>query len=357
MTIHTFEVSSMLTNEKYYNIQKELKSKDKSQWKTIKNGMQYWGLSDKGILINMFQIKKKGFYAYSITYRISARRVIENNNFVELFNTKDYNELEEKANELLKNKCSLLPKLKKCTLRRMDFCVNTELDNQEQVKAYIKTAKRANVPSKLEIYKEYDKTSKRQKPTKDDFTVYSSEYVAISIYNKYMEMKKENKSKKGVFPEKEIERAKNIVRMEIRCMEGKIRALEEKYKIHTISDFMLYANKIGRDLFPYYLSQIFGKGVICTLKEALQRIDMSGYKPEKIELLKEFLTTANESRSVIEAVKVFKSLYGRKKMKKIIFLLDCIDTNYVTITNTDAKLFDRGYIPTPLELYNDFIEL
>ena len=82
MKIHTFEVSTMLTNEKYYNIQKDFKEKDKSKWKSTKNGMQYWGLADNGILINMFQIKKKDYYAYSVTYRISARRVIENNNFV-----------------------------------------------------------------------------------------------------------------------------------------------------------------------------------------------------------------------------------------------------------------------------------
>ena len=78
MKIHTFEVSAMLTNESYYLIQSELKAKDKDKWKTIKNGMQYWGLSHKGILISMYQVKKKGFYTYYINYRISAQRVIEN---------------------------------------------------------------------------------------------------------------------------------------------------------------------------------------------------------------------------------------------------------------------------------------
>ena len=64
MTIHTFEASATLTNEKYYTIQQELRSKDPSKWKAVKNGMSYWGLSDKGILIQMHQIKKKDFYAY-----------------------------------------------------------------------------------------------------------------------------------------------------------------------------------------------------------------------------------------------------------------------------------------------------
>ena len=39
-----------------------------------------WDLSDKGILILIFQVKKKDFYSYYITCRISARRVIDNEN-------------------------------------------------------------------------------------------------------------------------------------------------------------------------------------------------------------------------------------------------------------------------------------
>jgi len=352
MTIHTFEVSATLTNEDYYKIQYELKTKDQSKWKALKSGMHYWGLSDKGILINMRQIKKKDFYSYKIIYRISARRVIENDNFVGLFNIKNYDELEAEVNRVLNEKCSLLPNLKKCTLKRLDFCINAELGSQEQVKAYIKIAKRSNVPGKLEVYTEYDKKAKRTKPTKDDYTVYSDGYIAISIYNKYMEMKKQ---KDGVFPTSEMERAKNIVRMEIRCMEGKIKALKKKYGIKSISEFMRCGNKMGKELYNYYLGRIFNSGGIYTLKEALARIDDSEYKPKNIEILKEFISDANELRSVAKAAKFYKKAYGKDKVKQIYELLDNIDTNYVTVTNADVKLFDNGYIPTPIELYKEYV--
>ena len=85
------------------------------------------------------------------------------------------------------------------------------------------------------------------------------------------------------------------------------------------------------------------------------RIDDSEFRKDTIGLLKEFLEDANSSRSVAETVKVYKSIYGKNTVKHITYLLDCIDTNYVTITNNDAKLFD-GYVPTPLELYEDFVE-
>ena len=348
MTIHTFEVSAQLANDNYYEAQKELKQAAPDKWKSEKRGMTYFGISDKGILIKFFIIKKKKYYTYMVTYRISARRVMENHNFVGLFDTNRYDELEKEVNKLLKEQSKHLPKLKVCNLRRIDFCINAKLDNQEQVKAYIKTMKRANVPAKLELYEEYDRVSKRKKPMKDDFTVWASDYVAISIYNKYAEMKKQ---KKGVFPESEVKRSKNIVRMEIRCMEGKVQALKKKFGVDTIRQFMRSGDEIGEYLFHYYLKKITGTGDLYTLKNTLKRIDMSGYKTEKKELLKEFVETANTFRSAAEAVKIYKSIDGKKQVKKIIFMLNMIETNYVTITTDTARLFENGYVPTPIELF------
>lgn len=348
MNLHTFEVSAQLTNNNYYEAQKELKQAALDKWKSEKRGMTYFGISDKGILIKFFIIKKKKYYTYMVTYRISARRVMENHNFVGLFDTNRYDELEKEVNKLLKEQSKHLPKLKVCNLRRIDFCVNTKLNNQEQVKAYIKTMKRANVPAKLELYEEYDRVSKRKKPMKDDFTVWASDYVAISIYNKYAEMKKQ---KKGVFPESEVKRSKNIVRMEIRCIEGKVQALKKKFGVDTISQFMRSGDEIGEYLFHYYLKKITGTGDLYTLKNTLKRIDMSGYKTEKKELLKEFVETANTFRCAAEAVKIYISTDGKKQVKKIIFMLNMIETNYVTITTDTARLFENGYVPTPIELF------
>ena len=76
-------------------------------------------------------------------------------------------------------------------MRRIDYCINAKLDNQEQVKAYIKTMKRANVPGHMQIEEVYDKKSKRTKPMKDAFTVTNKNYIEVSIYNKQRQMIKE----------------------------------------------------------------------------------------------------------------------------------------------------------------------
>ena len=139
-------------------------------------------------------------------------------------------------------------------------------------------------------------------------------------------------------------------------MDGKIKALQKKYNIKTIAEFMSEANKIGKALYKYYLGKIVNDGMICTLKEALLRIERSEYKPENINLLKEFIKDANESRSVAETFRMYKSAVGKTEAKRILFMLDNIDTNCLTVTGADAKLFDNGYIPTPLELYEEFMK-
>lgn len=360
MTIHTFEVISTVPGDEYYFIQEKLKKSDPSKWAKESTGMCYWGLSDKGIIIRTFITKnqKKGYFAYNIIYRISARRVIDNHDFVGLFNTKKYNKLEEEVNHLLHKKCNLLPVLKECRIRRIDYCINAELDNQEQVKAYIKTMKRANVPGHMQIEEVYDKKSKRTKPMKDAFTVTNKNYIEVSIYNKQRQMIKEEKSSgKKLFPLSEIEKAENIVRIEIRCMEGKVSELKKKFRLKSIRDFMESSQEIGDYLFRYYLSRICNDGIICTLSEALKRIDMGEYKPENAELLKEFIEYSNHFRSAAKAVSMYRECSGKKEVNRIIWMLSNIETNYITATTEVVKLFDNGYIPTPLELYEEWCKL
>ncbi|MBE7032745.1 MAG: hypothetical protein E7406_00770 [Ruminococcaceae bacterium] len=357
MTIHTFEVSHTLCGDDFKLIQDTLKTKDPDKWKKESNGMSYWGLSKQGIIIKMFitKNKKKGYYAYHIIYRISARRVMDNHDFVGLFDTNDYDLLEKEVNFILHNKCKLLPLLEDCKMRRIDFCINAELANQEQVKAYIKTMKRANIPPHLMLYEVYNEKSKRTKPMKDDFTVYNDNYIAVSIYNKQRQMIKEQKGKnKAIFPASEIERTEKIVRIEIRCMEGKVSELKKKFKLKSIQDFMDSSQQIGDYLFRYYLSRICNDGKICTLSEALKRIDMGEYKPDNTELLKEFIEYANNTRSVAGAISTYKKWMDKKAVNRMIWMLSNIETNYVTATSKAAKLFDQGYIPTPLELYEDW---
>ena len=117
------------------------------------------------------------------------------------------------------------------------------------------------------------------------------------------------------------------------------------------------SQEIGDYLFRYYLSRICNDGIICTLSEALKRIDMGEYKPENAELLKEFIEYSNHFRSAAKAVSIYRECSGKKEVNRIIWMLSNIETNYITATTEVVKLFDNGYIPTPLELYEEWCKL
>lgn len=173
----------------------------------------------------------------------------------------------------------------------------------------------------------------------------------VSIYNKYAEMKSQ---KENVYPVSEIEKAKDIVRLEIRCKKGKVRDLMKKYNIEDISQFMKKADKIGNELFHYYLVKMFNNGYICTLKTAFERIAMSEYSQKTMEKLKTFISLCNESRSAKKAIDTYKKAYGKENTEYLITLLNNIELNYVTVPKKEVKVFDNGYIPTPLDLYEEF---
>lgn len=345
MKIHTFELTSILTNDKYYKIQKTLKIKDKSKWKSERNGMLYFGLREKGILIYMFILKKKNYYSYRIIYRISARRVLDKNNYVDLFDLQLYDELELEANRLLFEKSNSLPKLNDCDLTRIDFCHNAELENQHQVKAYIKTIKNGYIPPKHNEFLIYSETGKRFIPPKNDFTFFKNDYVEISIYNKKAQMKQDD-----YYPKSEIDRASNIVRMEIRCYKKLIKEYCEKHNITSLRRFMGCCGNLGNELYNKYLSKISGSGCIYTLKETNQRIDMSEFRKKDIKLMKEFVKDIN-LHGAPETFEVYKKEYSKAILKRMIGLFEIIDTSFITLPVREAKLFDSGKLPSPLKLY------
>lgn len=246
----------------------------------------------------------------------------------------------------MKEKTKLLPKLANCSLKRIDFCFNALLDNREQVKAYIRLLKRADIPSKMKV------RTDKNKLLKDGFTVYNKNTIEISIYDKYKQIKKEN-NKKTVFSDEDLKRAKNILRIEIRCQDKKIKELQKKYRIFTIEEFFEYSDKIGHELYTYYLPKFFGTGEIYTLGEAKERIKISEYRKPTIEFMKEFVSYCNSSRHGFLATKEFNNLYGKDKVKRIKEKFDEIEASYITIPRRDMELFKFG-LPTLMELYNEF---
>lgn len=349
MTIHTFETTTLIKRKDYYDIQEVLKQ-DKSSWtREGKEGMTYFGLSAKGITIKLFRIKKaRGYYAYRIYYIISAYRVFNNDSYIDLFNTKNYPKLEHKINKLLNSKTKLLPALETCSLLRIDFCINAILESREQVQAYINTMRKGNVPATLERETDYSKSGKRDVPLSNAMTVTQKNYIEVSLYDKYAQMKQQYRYE---YPEEELKKAKNIVRIEIRCMKNKIKALNAKFGLNTIEDYMLRSDEIANYLYEFYLQRMYGTGEIYTLSAARFEMDGCMLPKKQSKALKEILKDCNSMRNATHALNAYKIRYSKHKLKKILQILDEEEISFVTASAEDATHFPDSILPSPLMLY------
>ncbi len=349
MLIHTFEISTITTSDLYFNTQNQLKQTGNDWSKKGDHKMVYFGLRNHGIIIYYKQMKKKGFTQYQISYRINPSRVLKSDVFTKLFDTKEYDKMKKKADKYLTQLCPELPKLKHCSLSRMDYCVDVHLDNQEQVKAFVKLAKRCNIPKSFEEKFLYDK----KKRSKDDMTIYNSG-VEISLYNKYAQMTKESSKKKnkGLFPD--IEEARDVLRIEIRCMTSKLNHLSKKFDVETTGEFMEKTEKIGWYLFDYYLYKMFPKGDCYTLPDAIERAKRNEFSDEAKKEMTEFLEYANEKRSLADASKFFRETYGDDYVKKLLWRFRQIDTSPITFPRELKKVFNAKQIPNPVELVTEF---
>ena len=102
MNYHTFELSYKLTpHEKDYYTDILFNSKGR----TYRDEYEYVPtivcetLSKHGIIIKIQTFTKNDFKHYVMYYRINPRRVMEQNNYIGLFNAKDTDIMLDKVNE------------------------------------------------------------------------------------------------------------------------------------------------------------------------------------------------------------------------------------------------------------------
>ena len=69
--------------------------------------------------------------------------------------------------------------------------------------------------------------------------------------------------------------------------------------------------------------------------------------------MKEFVKDINRCGAT-EIFKVYKVKYSKAILKRMLELFEIIDTSFITAPVREAKLFDNGKLPSPLELYYEF---
>ena len=162
MNFHTFELSYKLSTDDVRIVYNELYNYKPKDDCAVFNALQ-----DYGIIIFIKKYKQDEYNHHVLYYRINPRRVLENHNYIGIFNSKNIDKLIKKFNILIKTVSPFLPEFDSCNISRIDYCSNVELNDQAVIDSYINLLKRGYFPSKYTIKKYKNEKSKRNTLSKN----------------------------------------------------------------------------------------------------------------------------------------------------------------------------------------------
>ena len=341
MSYHTFETSCRITptewrtiRDCFYNTRrKTFKDKNDARLPIVCTVLQ-----KHGIILKLIKYRKKEFDYYMLCYRINPRRVMSDNDYIGLFDENDTDEMLERIDSLIKKTVSsTMPSVCDCKLNRIDFCVNVRMSSNNEVMEYIKILQRGMYPKYYmpEIY--YDLKAKRYKLYKDSITISHENYLSVTYYNKYEQLKKEGFCNN-------IDEAENILRAEIQCKKKKVKHLMDKFGHTSIKSFLKHSDKIGKYVFKEYANKFYGKGDFYKLDEICEKIDNSKIKEKSKKMMKELVGLSAKHSSLEKAMSELK--LKKDERKAIMKKFDKIGVSPVAV----PRRFEYAGFANPLTL-------
>jgi hypothetical protein len=330
MGMHTFEIYNQLNFFSYDYLKTELFKSGKHN-KQDNNTIIFEKLKSKGIIIKLYRQKQEEsnsincYNHYTVSYIINPRRVLDEKNYVGIFNSEDdVDQMVSMVDQYLYSYTKALPELNMCKIKRVDYCHNIKLNDDLEVRQLCKLLKRCMIPTGFEFEKFYDKIAKRSVISNNGIRLKSNS-VTISIYNKKHQLEKQKRNYYG-----DIMDANGIVRFEIQCKKGKIKKLIEKYGTGNVQDFLNKTNEISLDVFDHYLSKMYGTGDILTLAEAEWAIKKNKFRKDTEKLMLELLKNTATYSNLEKSYREFEDKYGKTKATYILKKFDKCETSPLT---------------------------
>jgi len=207
-------------------------------------------------------------------------------------------------------------------LQRIDFCVNINVGSPEVVHEYMSALLKGAYSIYFDRLTEYSISQKRSIPTKDSFTIRSSN-IEFSVYDKHKQLSKELLK----YSPEEIQEASGLIRIELRVSRPIIYQKSKKFNLHSIQEFLEHASEMAKISIPQYIKQAYGTGRFTTLDNAKRIIHTSKYKNKTKAELIAMLELVSEKRSLQEA----KYNMPDKLYKKCIRKFNELDLSPITI--------------------------
>mgnify|MGYP000048025504 FL=1 len=301
MNIHTFEITCKLSGYRYKKIHEDLMACGSDYYKN-----KCKALRDKGIMITLIKREIDDGFQFILVYRINPTRMKKDNgeNYIDLYNSNYSGDIINMANEIISGLSSHLPCIEECSLSRVDFCVNIRMKKEKQVKQCIKLLNQSF--NQNDKYTQKILGYKKAYP-KEEATFTNSKRVQVSIYNKQLQLEKENLH---------YEHRMDILRVEVRCYKKYINDLYTKFKIKSISDFFDDLFQVGNYVVEKQLKNLNFDMKFLQLEEIRNEILRQNYNKKMKNRMIEFAEAVAKRKSFNYKLEGFTIDEIKKLVKK-----------------------------------------
>lgn len=257
-----------------------------------KHGQGYatHALKDKGfteIILSKFKVSEQYKHDYmQVTIQLNPTKLLGRDK-VALTKEQDLEEVEKLFNDVIETIHLDLNTFMYWTLNRIDYAINIKTS---YVKEYIELFQRGDIPYHFQM--QYDKSAKTRKQRKGSCYLISKSTI-INFYDKF----KERLDNTG----KEVEAAKDILRLEVQCLKSKTNAIKYKHSFEMKYLGYYLNEKLSLDIIRYYYDKTIGKGDYYKLDKAIEKVNSSNNKPRTKEKLIIVLKEVNSNRSIWKA--------------------------------------------------------
>lgn len=255
----------------------------------------------------------------------------------------------------------LLKKFDCYTLKRIDYCINFDLNElvtgctPERIMELIR---RGNIPPHYKEYMEYDETAHRMKSKPGSFYLMNPS-ANINCYSKFMALQNRSQERKSrglsPVPQAILDSAHGIIRFEVQCKYHKTYTFSRRAKASGNLDYNKYksllTHEMCNDVINHYFNKVIGKGDWHTLQNAIRMIKTQNYNKQRRERLIETLKFVNQCRSLVKAKEIYQGS-DLADFKRTLKELNDLNINPVTI----PKEWGIKHIPNLLSSYYDKVQ-
>ncbi len=243
-----------------------------------------------GLILSAFMTKKNNYTAYVFMCRVNFKRLIEKQNRIEVYTDADYNQMQEKFNQIMID--NSLPLLEQWNTNRIDYCINVKTP---YVKQYIKLMQKGDIPySQRRVYDKKNRNYSTKEgsvylPAKArDGRSKKTGSITINFYDKQDQLQKEQQTN-SLIGDEVIAQAKDILRLEVQCNKQKLEYIKSKYHLQDKKITSLLSAQISFDVLERAVLGVCKVGDYYRRSIAIKKINQTKHTQQTKEKLIQIL--------------------------------------------------------------------